>query len=187
MTTEQDHLLQDLQASETSNNAIYTMVFTVLPLIVVLPFLWYLSRSTTKSMALLCLLSVTSLISSAYIMYMIPVSTALGSLSGITRTSSTAHQRRQHGAGFSQTSFLLTSDESPVNQYLPWLNAFISALLFLASWAHRSRSDVPEGLWLFLLLPGLVFGMVFMATRSMAEVHTGLSDLRRMRYGYKGA
>jgi hypothetical protein len=118
-------------------------------------------------------------------MYMIPVSTPLGSLSAQSRTAPSPQQRRQQG--LSQTSFLLTSDESPINQYLPYLNAFISGLLFFASWAYRARSNVPEGLWLFFLLPGVIFAIVFMTRKSMAEVESGLSELRGMRYGYKGA
>ena len=152
---------------------------------VILPFLWYLARSPTRSMALLCLLGITSLSSSAYIMYMIPVGTPLGSLSSLSRAASHVQRRRDHAA--SRTSSLLTSDESPINQYLPYLNIFISVLLLLASWACRSRGDAPEGFWLFLLLPGIIFAMVFVARRSMSEVQTGLSELRGMRYEYKGA
>ncbi|KIW67172.1 hypothetical protein PV04_06443 [Phialophora macrospora] len=182
---EQEHLLQNLQASETSANVIYTTAFTCLPLVIILPLLWYLSRSTSGTMALLCLLGITSLISSAYMMYMVPLSTPLGSLSNFTRIMPSAQQRRDYS--ISRASFLLTSDESPVNQYLPYLNAFICALLFLASWGYSARGDVPEGLWLFLLLPGVAFGMIFMVKRSMAEIQTGLSGLRGMRYEYKGA
>jgi hypothetical protein len=130
-------------------------------------------------------LGITSLISSAYMMYMVPLSTSLGSLSSFTRIAPSVQQRRDYS--ISQGSFLLTSDESPINQYLPYLNAFICALLFLASWAYWSRRDVPEGLWLFLVLPGVAFGMVLMVKRSMAEIQTGLSGLRGMRYEYKGA
>jgi hypothetical protein len=168
-----------------STNAIYRMLFTGLPLVVILPFLWYLGRSTTRSMALLCLLGITSLVSSAYIMYMVPVGAPPGSLSVLpSRTASSFQQRRDHHV--SQPSLLLTSDESPINQYLPYLNLFISVLLLLASWAYRSR-DAPEGFWLFLLLPGLIFGMVFVARRSISDIQTGLGKLRGMRYEYKGA
>ena len=161
------------------------LLFTGLPLVVILPFIWYLFLSTTRSMALLCLVSITSLISSAYIMYMIPLGTPLGPLSELPRTKSSAQQRRDHG--LSQTSFLLTSDESPINQYLPYMNAFISALLFLSSWAYRSRNGAPDGFWVFLSFPGVIFVMVFLARRSMGEIQNGLSELRGMRYGYKGA
>ncbi|EXJ68308.1 uncharacterized protein A1O5_08923 [Cladophialophora psammophila CBS 110553] len=184
---EQEHLLQNLQASETSTNAIYTMLFTGLPLIVTLPFMWYLSISTSRAMAFLCLLSITSLISSAYIMYMIPTSTPLGSLSVPPRTTPITRQRQAHGTGLSQSAFLFASAESPIDQYLPYLNAFIGVLLFIASMGYRSRNDVPEGLWLFLLLPGLIFGMVFITRRSMSEVHAGLAELQGLRYDYRGA
>ena len=82
---------------------------------------------------------------------------------------------------------MVSSDESPINQYLPYLSGSISALLLLAAWAYRSRTDVPEGLWLFLLLPAVIFGMVFMARRSIIEIQTGLTELQGMRYEYKGA
>ena len=82
---------------------------------------------------------------------------------------------------------LMVEEESPINRYLPYLNAVIDALLLLASLAYCSRTDVPEGLWLFLLLPGVIFGMVFMARASMSEIQTGLSELQGMRYEYKGA
>ena len=81
----------------------------------------------------------------------------------------------------------MLTEESPINQYLPYLNAFISALLLLASWGYCSRTDVPEGLWLFLLLPGVIFGMVFMARSSISEIQVGLSELQGMKYEYKGA
>jgi hypothetical protein len=114
-------------------------------------------------------------------MFFIPVKTQMGSLS---RASRIFTDQGRHDA---RSLFSFSSDDTPVNQYLPWLNVFISALLFLAAWAYRNRSDVPEGLWLFLLLPGVIFGMVFVARRSMAEIETGLADLKGLRYGYKGA
>jgi hypothetical protein len=82
---------------------------------------------------------------------------------------------------------LIVLDETPINQYLPYLSGSISALLLLAAWGYRPRTDVPEGLWLFLLLPAVIFGMVFMARRSIIEIQTGLTELQGMRYEYKGA
>lgn len=178
------------------------MIFTALPLIVTLPFLWYLSLATTRTMALLCLLSITSLGSSAYIMYFIPIDgSASASISTSTATSasspsvasrlglglgsgSRSGSRRSGGRGLPLT---IAVDESPVHQYLPYLNAAIGVLLMLASWAYHMRADVPEGLWLFLLLPGVMFAMGFMARRSMLEVQSGLKELQGMRYEYKGA
>jgi hypothetical protein len=166
-----------LRAKEASTNAQYTMVFSVLPLMVTLPFLWYLALSTSRPMALMCLLSVTSLVSSAYTMYFVPA----------TDPAAGHQQRRPSSRHKNKIPVLNATDTSPVNQYLPYLNAAIASLLVLASLAYRSRTDVPEGLWLFLLLPAAILGMVVLAKRSMTEIQSGLSDLQSMRYEYKGA
>ena len=178
--SEQEHLLTRLRASESSTNAQYTLIFTALPLVVTLPFLWYLTLSTSKSMALLCLLSITSLASSSYIMFFVPVSTSTSP--SVAERSAPPNSR----AEAARRKFAL-SDQSPINQYLPYLNASIDALLFLASMAYRRRTNVPEGLWLFLLLPGVMFAMVFMARRSINEISRGLDELQGLRYEYKGA
>ncbi|KAI1630038.1 hypothetical protein EDD37DRAFT_645763 [Exophiala viscosa] len=178
---EQEHLLTKLRASESSTNAQYTLIFTALPLIVTLPFLWYLTLSTSRTMALLCLLSITSLASSSYIMFFVPTSTSQ-SPSVAERSAPNLGSR----AEAARRKFTL-SDQSPINQYLPYLNASIDALLFLASMAYRSRTNVPEGLWLFLLLPAVMFAMVFMARRSINEISRGLDELQGLRYEYKGA
>ncbi|KAK4940038.1 hypothetical protein LTR10_019775 [Elasticomyces elasticus] len=178
---EQEHLLTQLRASESTTNAQYTLMFTALPLVVSLPFLWYLTLSTSRTMALLCLLSITSLASSSYIMFFVPVSTS--SSSSVAERSAPNPNSRAEAA---RRKFAL-SDQSPINQYLAYLNASIDALLFLASMAYRSRTNVPEGLWLFLLLPGVMFAMVFMARRSINEISRGLDDLQGLKYEYKGA
>jgi hypothetical protein len=178
--TEQEQLLTKLRKSESSTNSFYTAIFTGLPCVVTLPFLWYLSLSTTRPMALLCLLSITSLASSAYVMYFVPVSHTAGASSSSASSSvaRTAQRPVLPVAG---------GEESPVNQYLPYLNAFICALLLLASWGYSSRTDVPEGLWLFLLLPAVVCGMVFVARRSIGDIQAGLGELQGLKYDYKGA
>jgi len=186
---EQENLLTKLRASESSTNAQYTLVFTVLPLIVSLPFFWYLSISTTRTTELLCLLSITSLGASAYIMHFVPIAGSSSSSSSSSSAAARSGQRQPPSSVFGTwgSPLLTVSDQSPINQYLPYLSGSISALLLLAAWGYRSRTDVPEGLWLFLLLPAVIFGMVFMARRSIIEIQTGLAQLQGMRYEYKGA
>ncbi|EXJ82037.1 hypothetical protein A1O1_08105 [Capronia coronata CBS 617.96] len=213
---EQEHLLTNLQASESASNRQYTLVLTGLPLIVIFPFLRYLTLSTTASMATLCLLSITSLMASAYIMYFVPITDIDAGFSSNSKPNvgggASGPSQRSPSSIFAPTSggpitqrrrlpTLLLSDSagSPITRYLPLLNAAISALLFLAAMVYRSNSssnsnsnaktrpDVPEGLWLFLLLPPVIFAMVYMAKRSMGEIQTGLSQLQALRYDYKGA
>ncbi|KAL6251271.1 hypothetical protein RBB50_001479 [Rhinocladiella similis] len=190
---EQESLLTRLRASESSTNAQYTLIFTALPLIVTLPFLWYLFLATSRIMALLCLLSITSLGSSAYIMSFMPVSSTSsspGSASGRRPPPPSVVFGPASSSGRdSSSSFFATSpDDGPVKQYLPYMNAAISViLLLLAAMGYRARTDVPEGLWLFLVLPAVIFGMVVMARRSIGEIQTGLRELQGMKYDYKGA
>jgi hypothetical protein len=75
----------------------------------------------------------------------------------------------------------------PVEVYLPYLNGAISGLLLLASWSLKRRTDSQEGLWVFLLLPAIMFAMVMIARKSMADVDAGITQLDGMKYNYKGA
>jgi len=77
--------------------------------------------------------------------------------------------------------------DGPVEMYLPYLNGAISGLLLLASWSLKRRSDSQEGLWVFLLLPAIMFAMVMIARKSMADVEAGITQLDGMKYNYKGA
>jgi hypothetical protein len=71
--------------------------------------------------------------------------------------------------------------------YLPYLNGGICGLLLLASWSLKRRPDSQEGLWVFLLLPAIMFAMIMVARKSMAEVEVGITQLNSMKYNYKGA
>jgi hypothetical protein len=71
--------------------------------------------------------------------------------------------------------------------YLPYLNGSISGLLLLASWSLKRRPDSQEGLWAFLLLPAIMFVMVMIVRKSMADVEAGITQLDGMKYNYKGA
>ena len=163
--TEQESLISNLRTKEAEQNAQYNLIFSILPLIVVLPFLIYLPSCTPRT-ALFCLLAVTSLCSTAFIMRYLP----LGS----------PHTRGQ----IRQISIEI---DGPVEMYLPYLNGAISGLLLLASWSLKRRPDSQEGLWVFLLLPAIMFAMVMIARKSMADVEAGITQLDSMKYNYKGA
>lgn len=77
--------------------------------------------------------------------------------------------------------------DGPVEKYLPYLNGGISGLLLLASWSLKRRPDSQEGLWVFLVLPAAMFGMIMVARKSMADVEVGITQLNGMKYDYKGA
>ena len=77
--------------------------------------------------------------------------------------------------------------DGPVELYLPYLNGGVSALLLLASWSLKRRSDSQEVLWVFLLLPAITFTMVMITRKSMADVKAGIAKLDDMKYNFRGA
>ncbi|KAK5053807.1 hypothetical protein LTR84_001769 [Exophiala bonariae] len=191
--TEQENLITNLRSSETKSNAQYTLIFTALPLAVILPFLRFLFTSSQKSIALACILSITSLLSTAYLMYMIPPDAALfsrgddhGSLDLSAVVNRRSQRARQQAARGSPSGFFGGPD-SPLTVYLPFLNAFVAVLLVVLAGGFRGKVGVPDGLWAFFLLPGLVFAVVLTVRSSIGDVQKGLTELQGMRYGYKGA
>ena len=168
---EQEHLITSLKAKEASENEQYTLVFSILPLIVTLPFIYHLfAGSGLRSMPLLCLLSITSLLSSAYTMRFIPIYSA--SAPGKAQLARPA---------------LFVDSDSPVQTLLPLLNLVIAVLLLLISWAVKGRASAPEALWLFLPLPAVMLGVITVARKSMADVQAGIGELEGKKYDYKGA
>lgn len=79
--------------------------------------------------------------------------------------------------------------EGPLIKSLPFLNGVINVLLTLSSWLirGRGRAGVPEQMWLYLLLPCIMLGMVEMARWTIFAEHQELGRLKGLRYGYKGA
>lgn len=162
---EQESLISNLRTSEAEQNAQYNLIFSILPLTVVLPFLLYLPSCSPRS-ALFCLLAITSLCSTSFTMRYLPMDSP-----------------RARG----RTRRFNIEIDGPVEVCLPYLNGGISGLLLLASWSLKRRPDSQEGFWVFLLLPAIIFAMIMIARKSMADVQSGITQLDGMKYRYKGA
>ncbi|KEF55964.1 uncharacterized protein A1O9_07544 [Exophiala aquamarina CBS 119918] len=183
---EQETLITNLRSSETATNVQYTVFFTALPIITILVFIYFLFLSTKKSVTLACLLSITSLLATAYIMYMIPTGAALFTNPVRPRLDLSAVALRRRGRQIDLPDFFGGAD-SPLTQYLPYLNTFLSVLLALLALGFRGKSGVPDGIWAFFLLPGMVFAIVLVVRASINDIQKGLTELQGMRYDYKGA
>lgn len=183
---EQETLITNIRASENAANVQYTLFFTALPLVIILSFIYFLFLSTKKSMTLACLLSITSLLATAYIMYMIPTGAALFTNPSRLSLDVSAIAVRRRGRQIDLPDFFGGPD-SPLTQYLPYLNVFLSVLLVVLAFGFRGKADVPDGLWVFFLLPGAVFAIVLMVRASINDIQKGLVELQGMRYNYKGA
>jgi glucan phosphoethanolaminetransferase (alkaline phosphatase superfamily) len=162
---EQEKLISTLRTKEAEQNALYNLIFSILPLTVVVPFLVYLFAGRPK-VSLLCLLAITSLLSTAYTMRFVPVN-------GESTTK--------------RFSPRITELDGPIEKYFAYLNGAIAGLLLLAAWSLRRQSDSPEGLWVFLLLPAVMLVMIMVARKSMSDVEASIVELDGMKYEYKGA
>jgi len=168
---EQEQFIRALKGKEAKANEQYILIFSVLPLASTPPFIYYLfAGSRLRSTPLLCLLAITSLVASAYTMKFIPPYSA----------SSPGRAQLARPA-------LFVDSDSPVQTLLPWLNLAIAVLLLLASFAVRNRASAPETLWLFLMLPAVMLGVIMVARKSMSDIQAGIGELEGKKYDYKGA
>ena len=192
---EQEDLLSTLSTSASKNDSIYRVVFTVMPLLSIIPFLWNLVVHPSRSTVLPAMLAVTSLAITAWGMWNVQTDGALGK-AGKRPSAIFSQQYSHHSSTSAPAASAHTSYEGPLTTYLPWLNAFIATLLLVLSIVFVTRNEehthergkaVSEGFWLLLLLPAVMLGVVSVVKRSMLEIQSGLGELRGLRYEYKGA
>lgn len=202
---EQENLISNLQSQSKTSNATYVFIFTSLPLLLTPLFTYHLifSSSNQARIRLLSLLAITSLFASAFSMFF---------LSSIDGTDARARLDRRQKQ-LSRSTFAAVPHEStfnslltkvmdklddlrldldadgPLLRALPILNGVMSGLLAFAAWMLHGRSSrgVPEYMWLYLVLPGVMCGMTTIARRSIMSEERELRELRGLRYGYKGA
>ncbi|KAI9751159.1 MAG: 54S ribosomal protein L9, mitochondrial [Chaenotheca gracillima] len=196
---EQETFIQDLRTRNASQNTLYTNMFLALPLILTLPYLRLIVLSSTApgNVSLPSLLSLTSLLSTAYIFRYIRFEKL---------------KRQANNLSLPEWA----ADEGPLNLYLPWLNALICTILgFVALWQwHGSTStverstgggervlwlipsgktipmptildDIRKGLAIDTLIFVVIYAIIMFARYTMQSVD--VSELERLRYSYKGA
>jgi len=112
-------------------------------------------------------LSMTSLLSTAYVLWYIPPRLPTQPIvRGITPVYALHYQA-----------------DGPIEEYLPWMNGALGAVLSFMAWADYRRGR-PEDVWKGLL-PAVVFAIIMFARTQMRPLDVG--GLERLRYGYKGA
>jgi hypothetical protein len=167
--SEQEHLIQTLNERNTNTNILYTRILLLLPTLSLIPYLPTLFSPQT---AFLSLLSISSLLSTAYLLYSLPPGvTSISFLDNLNTTPST--QRLFHRADLI----------GPLLQYLPYLNLALCGILVLLGMVVSKKV---EELWGFGWLPAGVYGVVLLAKWVMGSVDP-VSELGGLRYGFKGA
>ncbi|KAG5992959.1 hypothetical protein E4U43_003615 [Claviceps pusilla] len=193
---EQESLISDLSAQNALQNHRFTRLLLVLPLATTMPYLPLLVRHPQPHDAILALLSLTSLLSTTYLLYTLPPeSTGLHPLdawstgrhgqpaaepaAAAAREEMKRQARRlRRGLGY---------DRAPLEMYLPYLNGVLVVLLALMGLVtERTSADGGFG-WIGKgNLPGIIYGVVLVAKVVMGGVDPE-RDLSPLKYEYRGA
>jgi hypothetical protein len=129
---------------------------------------------------LLSLLSITSLLSTAYLLYILPPGrTAISFLDAFNSPPATKDQ-----ASKQYLSQKFEVGEGPIKQYLPCLNLGLCGVLVLLGMLVRRKTE--ELWWGFGWLPAGIYGVVLLAKYVMGSVDPE-GELGSLKYGFKGA
>jgi hypothetical protein len=174
-TTEQENLIRTLEQENTARNKQFATALLALPLLSIVPYVPTLFNGHTT---LLSILSITSLLSTAYLLYILPPGqTAISYLDALKTTSSKDKPARRQ---FSQNVGL---DKGPIKEYLPYLNLGLCGVLVLLEMVVGRKIEL---WWGFGCLPAGVYGIVLLAKWMMGSVDPE-GELGGLRYGFKGA
>ncbi|KAH9908002.1 hypothetical protein F4778DRAFT_777373 [Xylariomycetidae sp. FL2044] len=221
---EQEDLIASLRAQNETHNARFRFFLLALPVLSALPYLLSLFSSSSSSFAgdqekkkknnnnnvSVALLSLTSLASTAWMLYSLPPGvTGLGFLDAWVGSSSgrrggggggvdgatdvtvrsgmlpggRPNARRRRGSGG-------VHHRSPLEHYLPYLNVGLCVVLVLTGLFTRSAAAAAEQQYWGHVglgnLPAVVYAVVLVAKMVMGGVDPE-RDLNSLRYEYKGA
>ncbi|KIN05545.1 hypothetical protein OIDMADRAFT_38068 [Oidiodendron maius Zn] len=174
---EQESLIRSLALENATHNAQYAKVLLSLPLLSVIP---YIATLFTAQTAFFSLLSITSLLSTAYLLHSLPPGVTAIPFLDAWNVSAAADESANR---IPDPLIQGLVDHGPVRKYLPYLNLALSAVLALLGLVFRGREFV---WWGFAWLPGFVYGVVLLAKVVMGSVNPEM-ELGSLRYEFKGA
>jgi hypothetical protein len=178
---EQESLIRSLSLENKTRNALYAKLLLSLPILSTIPFIPALF---TPQIAFLSLLSITSLLSTAYLLYILPPGcTAIPLLDALNTNTNTDPKTKAGASRIADPLVLRTVEHGPIRSYLPYLNLVLSAVLALLGQVFIGREMI---WWGFAWLPGGVYAVVLLAKVVMGSVNPE-AELGALRYEFKGA
>jgi hypothetical protein len=173
--TEQENLIRTLEQENTTRNKQFATALLALPLLSIIPYITTLVNGHTT---LLSILSITSLLSTACLLYILPPGqTGISYLDALNNSPSKDKPIPRH---FSQH---LSHEGGPIKQYLPYLNLSLCCVLALLGMVVGRKTEL---WWGFGWLPAGVYTVVLLAKWLMGSVDPE-GELGGLRYGFKGA
>ena len=197
--SEQESLIESLAAQNAERNAQFRNVLLVLPALASVPYLLALFRPPTT---LLAVLALSSLGSTAYLLWQLPpAQTGIPLLDRWARgagsddapavpppgTTMPSRRRRRSSLGALGQQQGNSGNGSPLETWLPLLNVGLCGMLVVMGLlvGYRDVQVTRTGVGIGNL-PGLVLGVVLVAKVVMAGVDPE-TELGGLRYEYKGA
>jgi len=163
---EQEELIKTFVENDATKTEAYKKAFLALPVLSLFLYIPTLLHPTTTNF-LPTILSFTSLSCTIYILYTIP--------------SRPTSSQPKPSSTFLQT----TPPQSPLEKYLPHLNATLCIVLLLAAWRAKLAGAEREEEMYLSILPPVVFLIIYVARTQLKPVDVG--ELEKLKYGYKGA
>jgi hypothetical protein len=172
--TEQETLIRTLHLENTIRNTQYARLLLALPLLSIVPYIPTLLATRTS---FLSLLSISSLLSTAYLLYILPPGrTFIPLLDNLNAPAARSPSRSVHEARDD-------GGQGPIERYLPSLNLVLSAVLGVLGLVSRGKE---LAWWGFGWLPAAVYAVVLLAKVVMGSVDPE-AELGSLRYEFKGA
>lgn len=163
---EQEKLIKKLREEDDERNEEYKRIFLAIPTISATSYIPALIMSRLLQAKIISVLSMTSLLATAYTLVFVPHTRPASSKKGSSR--------RQ-----------LATEPGPVHQYIGYLNGGLSLLIGLNAISFKDKGGVHEGFWLLCFLPIVSFSIIMLARRLMLSVD--VDELEDLKYKYKGA
>ncbi|CZT44079.1 uncharacterized protein RSE6_04204 [Rhynchosporium secalis] len=172
---EQESLIQNLQQENITRNKQYTTLLLILTLTTTLP---YLTTLFVPQITLLSFLSISSLLSTAYLTSTYPPNkTGIAFLDALNMSSEPQSLAARKEA-------LMQAGGGPVKMFLPYLNMALCVVLVGLGGVVKRRGG---GLWWgFEWLPASVYTVVLVAKWVMGSVDPE-GELGGLKYQLKGA
>ncbi|KAJ5373559.1 hypothetical protein N7517_005565 [Penicillium concentricum] len=158
---EQERVIEQLQSQNDARNAQYSMIFTALPLLAATVFVPSVLSASSQSERLFSLLSLVSLLTTAYIMKCSPLQPDRKGKKPMT--FHTERIARIHAALVPGTGAV----------------CLLLALVYLSTGSSYGIRPV------LYLIPGIMLAVILLAQKVMLSVD--LASLKDLQYEYKGA
>ncbi|KAG5984413.1 hypothetical protein E4U55_004875 [Claviceps digitariae] len=190
---EQESLIADLSAQNALQNHHLARLLLALPLATTILYLPLLFRTPRE--AITALLSLTSLLSTTYLLYALPPeTTGLQPLDAWITRGRVPHAAGSAAAGVMERQARrlqrgLGCERAPLEMYLPYLNGVLAVVLALMGLVtERAAGGGGEGGFAWIVrgnLPGIVYGVVLLAKVVMGGVDPE-RELSPLKYEYRG-